>query len=75
VLRDTEPTGHYYYYSHLEQRLGLVEAQNFAPSTWAPGAEGASGATGYARDRPDPQRPVFVLGSGRGIPLRPDRIV
>jgi len=28
----------------------LVEAQNFVPYMWAPGAEGASGATGYARD-------------------------
>src|SRR5215217_8712216 len=32
------------------QKLGLVEAQNFVPSIWAPGTEGASGATGYARD-------------------------
>ena len=29
------------------QKLGLVEAQNFVPSIWAPGTEGASGATGY----------------------------
>jgi hypothetical protein len=27
----------------------LVEAKNFVPSIWAPGTEGASGATGYAR--------------------------
>jgi hypothetical protein len=32
----------------------LVEAQNFVPYIWAPGIEGASGATGYARDRHDP---------------------
>jgi hypothetical protein len=51
-----------------KQKLGLVEAQNFVPSMWAPGAEGASGATGYARDLCDPWRPVFVFGSGRGIP-------
>jgi len=33
-----------------ETRL-KVEAQNFVPLIWAPRAEGASGATGYARDR------------------------
>src|SRR5215208_8511482 len=43
-----------------DQKFGLVEAQNFVPSIWAPGAEGASGATGYARDHCDPWRPVFV---------------
>jgi len=32
----------------------LVEAQNFVPYIWAPRAEGASGATGYARDHFDP---------------------
>jgi hypothetical protein len=37
------------------QNLGLVEAQNFVPSIWAPGTEGASGATGYARD------PIVIL--------------
>ena len=36
------------------QKLGLVEAQNFVPYIWAPGIEGASGATGYARDHCDP---------------------
>ena len=42
-----------------------VEAQNFVPYIWAPGAEGASGATGYARDHCDPWRPVFCCGKGR----------
>jgi hypothetical protein len=32
------------------ENLSLVEAQNFVPYIWAPGTEGASGATGYARD-------------------------
>jgi hypothetical protein len=31
----------------VDKNLGLVEAQNLVPSIWAPGAEGASGATGY----------------------------
>jgi hypothetical protein len=31
-----------------------VEAKNFVPYIWAPGTEGASGATGYARDHCDP---------------------
>jgi hypothetical protein len=30
-----------------KQEFGLVEAQNFVLTIWAPGAEGASGATGY----------------------------
>ena len=31
----------------VDKNLGLVEAQNFVPYIWAPGTEGASGATGY----------------------------
>jgi hypothetical protein len=39
--------------SETKPRL-RVEAQNFVLSVWAPGTEGASGATGYARDQCDP---------------------
>src|SRR5829696_7608177 len=46
------------------QKLGLVEAQNFVPYIWAPGTEGASGATGYSGSQSDPLRPVFVVGKG-----------
>jgi hypothetical protein len=58
VLWDTERTGHYLLVCPLQKNLGLVEAKNFVPYfvpyIWAPGAEGASGATGYARDHCDP---------------------
>ena len=42
----------------------MVEAQNFVLSVWAPGIEGASGATGYARDHFVilRERPVFCFG-------------
>src|SRR5215212_7791073 len=48
------------------QKLGLVEAQNSVPSIWAPGAEGASGATGYAKDLRDPWGRFLLWDSERG---------
>jgi hypothetical protein len=66
VLRSTECSVHYYSIVAVDKNLSLVEAQNFVPYIWAPGAEGASGATGYARDHCDPWRPVFVLGEREG---------
>src|SRR5215213_11626739 len=50
VLWGTECSVHYCDSCHRRQNLGLVEAKNFVPYIWAPGTEGASGATGYARD-------------------------
>ena len=47
VLRSTECSVHYYSIVAVDKNLGLVEAKNFVPYIWAPGAEGASGATGY----------------------------
>ena len=54
VLWSTECSVYYYTIVTVDKKLGLVEAQNFVPYIWAPGAEGASGATGYARDHFDP---------------------
>ena len=47
VLRSTECSVYYYRIVAVNKNLGLVEVQNFVPYIWAPGAEGASGATGY----------------------------
>jgi hypothetical protein len=47
----------------VDKNLGLVEAQNFVPSIWAPGAEGASGATGYFGSSRSLEA-GFVLGKG-----------
>jgi hypothetical protein len=65
VLWSTECSVRYYSIVAVDKALSLVEAQNFAPYIWAPGAEGASGATGYARDHCDPWRPVFCSGRAR----------
>ena len=51
VLWSTECSVHYYNIVAVDKNLGLVEAKNFVLYVWAPGAEGASGATGDARDR------------------------
>jgi hypothetical protein len=47
VLRSTECSVHYYSIVAVDKNLGLVDAKSSAPYRWAPGAEGASGATGY----------------------------
>jgi len=47
VLWSTECSVYYYSIVTVDKKLGLVEAQNFVPCIWAPGIEGASGATGY----------------------------
>src|SRR5215207_709738 len=64
VLWSTECSVYYYSIVTVDKKLGLVEAQNFVPYIWAPGAEGASGATGYKGSLCDPLRPVFVVGKG-----------
>src|SRR5215208_2311283 len=65
VLRSTECSVYYYRIVAVNKNLGLVEAQNFVPYIWAPGAEGASGATGYARDHCDPIMAGFCFGRVR----------
>src|SRR5215213_1798338 len=64
VSWSTECSVYYYSIVTADKNLGLVEAQNFVPYIWAPGAEGASGATGYKGSLCDPLRPVFVVGKG-----------
>ena len=54
VLWSTECSVYYYSIVTVDKNLGLVEAQNFVPYIWAPGAEGASGATGYSGSLCDP---------------------
>jgi hypothetical protein len=46
------------------QNLGLVEAKNFVPYIWAPGTEGASGATGYFGSIVILRGRFFVVGKG-----------
>jgi hypothetical protein len=46
------------------QNLGLVEAKNFVPYVWAPGAKGASGATGYFGSSRSLEA-GFCIGKGR----------
>jgi hypothetical protein len=67
VLWSTECSVHYYSIVAVDKDLSLVEAQNFVPYILAPGAEGASGATGYARDHIVIRRGrFFVLGEREG---------
>ena len=66
VFQDTEPSCYCCNYARHRQNLGLVEAQNFVLSVWAPGIEGASGATGYARDHFVILREAGFLFWGKG---------
>jgi hypothetical protein len=47
-----------------EQQLAYVEAENSVLLRWVPGADGASGATGYEGSI-EILWPVFVFGKGK----------
>ena len=52
-------------YAATTIKLSGVEAKNFVPKIWVPGAKVASGATGYRRVN-GPKVDGFCLGMERG---------
>ena len=64
VPYDTSPLAYFSLGCSKERQRANVEAKNSVPQMWVPGADGASGATGYEGSLLDPPLAGFVVVPG-----------